>query len=94
MPAYPFAPAPTWSDFVDALTQRFGVTVRTHPTTVLVSPKGDQLPLKFLERKADGDTWQVPLQPHDPGDRVLPSVIRSTCTNLGIDPMFFGLTLG
>jgi hypothetical protein len=48
--------------------------------------------VKYFERHINGDILQCAVIPT--AERLTPSVVRSVCARLGIDPAFFGLTLG
>ncbi len=84
--AYPFAQWPTLAGFIARVKADFkGVEIQPKP--VLFGPRGPTtiVGLKVGER--------VAILPEDDGRRMPPSVVRSLCNRLGIDPEVFGFTL-
>ena len=88
--AYPMVPWPTFSEFRERLVSEFGcryVHVPDGQMFVNGNPVGE------LERKVDGKVRRYAVC-YDDDYRIAPSVVRSICTQLHVDPDAFGMNLG
>ncbi len=77
MSAYPF-PGVSWNTFFDRLTKEFGVTIT------------DRTDFTELSR---GERFCAVAAGRDLDECVMPSVIRSACAALDVDPVEFGMHL-
>ena len=90
--AYPFVRALTFDEFAQELATNFGCVLR-ESRGVLSRANGEPPErVRYFERQYNGKVLQCAVVPS--GDRLTPSVVRSICARLAIDPDFFGLTLG
>ena len=90
--SYPFIPFPTLSELEEQL-KRFDVK----KSRLVLRHVKCAIPLvgEFYHRRLpDGPTKRTPVPPLQESDHVTPSVLRSICRNLGIDPAELGLPLG
>jgi hypothetical protein len=90
--AYPMMPWPTFADFRARLVAEFGCTYKELPGQLSVNGC-DPETVCYLERKVEDEMRRYAVVLKD-DERVAPSVIRSICARLELDPRKFGLTLG
>ncbi len=86
---YPFAPMPTRDDLCAKLAP-YGVTARE----MAVATDGGLATVLVLERASGFSTKVHSIVYAEKGETLTPSVVRSVCARLGIDPAIFGLHLG
>lgn len=79
-------PEPTYEEFVEALTRKFGVLVRDVPVAPFHQPNRAVV----LER-AIGDVTTSCYFEISAGKRMMASEVRSTCARLAINPLDFGV---
>ena len=86
---YPFFPLPTFAEFRKIVEEKFDCEYKSLPIDV-----GEESPeiFHYLERKVNGEMIQCVIFLKD-DEVMLPSVIRSTCARLGIDPRDLGIGL-
>lgn len=90
--AYPMIQFPTFAEFKDRLTSEFGCEYKQLPHSLAVGD-GEPQPINYFERVVGGETRRyVVFIPDD--ERLVPSVIRSICAALRLNPADFGLNLG
>jgi hypothetical protein len=87
--AYPFVQHPTWKQLIE---QFEGQGVSFNKTdSQLESPEGDCESICYFEKSGVGK-YAVSFE--DENERVAPTVVRSICAALDVEPAVFGLTLG
>ena len=89
---YPMIPWPTFAEFRDRLVSEFQCEYKELPDSLALATN-DPEPVWYFER-AVGDIprrYAVFIADDEP---VPPSVIRSICARLKVDPSAFGLHLG
>ena len=91
--AYPMIQWPMFTEFRDHLVNEVGCKYSQLPGSVSVDD-GEPRPIFYFERDlGDGDVRRYAVAIPD-NQRLAPSVIRSICKRLAVDPAMFGLTLG
>ena len=90
---YPFTQAPTFAEFREALERDFGCEYK-HVEGEIVTEGGDSFPVTYFERRVDGGAMTAAVAFDSDDVRVQPSVVRTVCRLLKIDPSPFGLDLG
>ena len=85
--AYPFIPLPKFIDFKKQLEKGFNCQFR-------VDNDGTPFPIQFFERMVDGRKIKCAVNFENEQEVLRPSVLRSICARLKIDPKHFGLHLG
>jgi hypothetical protein len=90
--AYPLAQMPRFAEFRERLALEFGCTYEQLPDSLVVND-GEPQAVHYLKRVINGVTLTYAVFIGD-DERVRPSIIRSACARLQIDPAAFGLTLG
>ena len=85
--AYPFTPLPTFTDFKKQLENEFNCQFQ-------IDNDRTPFPIQFLERTVDGKKIKCTVNFENENEVLTPSVLRSICTRLNIDPKYFGLHLG
>lgn len=90
--AYPLTAFPKFLEFRKRLEEQFSCHYK-QLEGVLYSPAGETKPISYFERVVEGETLTYVVVIED--DIILtPTVIRSICNHLKIDPTPFGLHLG
>ena len=86
---YPFMQAPTYGELLERLRKDYGVNVRE--SGVNYGPRGS-VRFRYLER---GD-YPIYILPDLASDtkRVVPSIVRSICSTLGLPLKDFGFNIG
>jgi hypothetical protein len=93
MPAYPFAPAPTYAELKQAFQDEFNCKLLKLDHSIR-DLQGNEHPIYYFEREHEGKIYRVVAPDLQNDDRVLYSVTRSLCNKLRIPPARFGLVLG
>lgn len=81
--AYPMAPSMTCLELRRRLEEEEGAEFI----------RDDETGLSYLQRTFDGDVLYAPF-PYPDAEMATPSVIRSTCRMLAVEPESFGFNLG
>ena len=84
--------APTFADFRDRLVNEIGCKYSQLPGSMSIND-GEPKPIFYFERDAGGEIRRYAVAIPD-DERLTPSVIRSICARLAVDPAKFGLNLG
>lgn len=89
--AYPFGPPIPFNALIQRLTSQYGCEV--HATKVArVSPDtGDAVRFRYLLRRTSNGIMIANLPDTDPTTEMMPSVVRSVCRQLGVNPNDFGI---
>lgn len=87
--AYPFTPLPTADEFIKRLAEDFDCEYKSED--VLVNDR--TFTIKYFERNSNGTKETCSIQLRDDTSPLPPSVVRSVCTKLNINPSSFGLHL-
>lgn len=83
---------PTFAEFRDRLVNEVGCKYSQLPASMSIHDS-EPKPIFYFERDAGGEMRRyVVAIPDD--ERLAPSVIRSICRRLAVDPAMFGLTIG
>lgn len=85
--AYPMVQWPTFAEFRNRLERDFGCRYVEGGEVVV-----NGVPVGWLERDADGSTRRYAVT-YSADCRLAPSVVRSICVQLQVDPEAFGLTI-
>ena len=89
---YPMIQWPRFLEFRERLVAELDCEWKTLPDSLAIG-KGEPEPVNYLERIVDGQTRRYAVFIPD-NERIPPSVIRSICAQLKVDPAAFGLHLG
>ena len=90
---YPFLPAITLAELKERLRGSFGV--KCIPVSLQRVKCDSPVSQSYFLRETDhGDVRFIPVPKMHDDDRLTPSVLRSVCLNLGVNPAEFGLHLG
>ena len=88
--AYPFIQLPTLSEFVARVTSEYKAQIKT------INMSGPRGPIKvevLFRAGMDGKNKFAVIPDLKNDDHLIPTVLRSLCTQLGIPPKDFGLHL-
>jgi hypothetical protein len=91
--AYPMIQWPTFTEFRDRLVNEVGCKYIQLPGSITVDD-GEPKPVFYFERDLGGGNYRRYVVAIPDDERLAPSVIRSICRLLAVDPAMFGLTLG
>jgi hypothetical protein len=83
---------PLFTEFRDRLLNEFECKYIQLPGAITIDD-GDPKPIFYFEREAGGEVRRYAVAIPD-DERLAPSVIRSICRRLAVDPKAFGLVLG
>ena len=90
--AYPMIQWPTFPEFRDRLVNEFACKYIQLPASMTIND-GEPKPVFYFEREFRDEVRRYVVAIPDDA-RLEPSVIRTICKRLGIDPAAFGLVLG
>lgn len=85
-------PAVTWGEFMAELA-KLGVEIKDCKSAVY-NHNEEKVYIKYLSRELDGKILRVPIRYSTLNECITPSLLRSICNNLEIDPARFGFLLG
>ena len=85
---YPLVQFPTWSELIEQLEKQ---DITFHKTDCQLESTDGCEPISYFQRENVG-RYVVCFD--DAQERVMPSVLRSLCAALKVDPAEFGLHLG
>lgn len=83
---------PTFSEFRAKVVEQYGGSYKQLPGSLCIND-GEPGPIFYLERESGGAVRRYSVAIQD-SEQLSPSVLRSLCKRLDIDPKDFGLTLG
>lgn len=82
---------PTFGGFREALEQEFDCSFKQ---IVIPNVNNESFPIDYFERTVEGKKYLCVVSIENDNEVVTPSVLRSVCKRLKIDPAEFGLHLG
>lgn len=88
---YPFVQFPTFREFRERLENEYNCSFESLERTI---NNGEIITIFFFVRIIGDRQLRCSIQNFNDDDRIKPSVLRSICERLEIDPIVFGFTLG
>jgi len=83
---------PTFGEFRAKVVAEFGAAYKQLPDSLCIND-GEPEPVHYLERSSNGQVRRYAVAIRD-DEKLAPSVLRSLCKRLDLDPKDFGLHLG